>query len=153
MHKCLSHRLYEFKAIHQAVSYSIKLICILKSYQFILLLQAFPVKPPKMFPPLFTTVTVGPLLSHLKWNAKAAKPSREARNSKRHSLFIGNQVFKTLRCPSFVSITDSTNSFGRCCTLQFVQYPLQLIKLSFCFEFLEECSTIWQDKFSVTKII
>ena len=111
MHKCLSHRLYELKAIHQAVSYSIKPICILKTYQFILLVQEFPVKPPKMFPPLFTTVTVGPLSSHLEWNAKAANPSREARNSKRHSLFIGNQVFKTLRCSSFVSITDSSNSF------------------------------------------
>ena len=32
----------------------------------IYLVQAFPVKPPKMFPPLFTTVTVGTLLSHLK---------------------------------------------------------------------------------------
>ena len=41
--------------------------------------------PPKMFPALCTTVIVGPLLSHLEWNVAAAKPSREARNNKRHS--------------------------------------------------------------------
>ena len=36
------------------------------SYQFNLLVQEFSVKPPKMFPPLFTTVIVGPLLSHFE---------------------------------------------------------------------------------------
>ena len=38
----------------------------LESYQIILPVQAFLVKPPKMFAPLFTTVIVGPLLSHVE---------------------------------------------------------------------------------------
>ena len=48
------------------VTNSLKPICTLESYQFILLVQALSVKPPKMFSPLFTTVIVGPLLSHLE---------------------------------------------------------------------------------------
>ena len=73
--------------------------------------QGFSVKPPNMLPPLFTMVTVGPLLSHFEWKTDAAKPSREARNSKRHSppIASGNQAFKTLRCCKFVKIIDSAN--------------------------------------------
>ena len=72
------------------------------------------VKPPKMLFPLFTMVRVGPLLSHLEWKAATAKPSREARNRRRHIFpsWEGSQPFNTLRWSSFVRITDSSKCFG-----------------------------------------
>ena len=72
------------------------------------------VKPPKMLFPLFTMVTVRPLLSHLEWKAATAKPSREARNRRRHIFpsWEGSQPFNTLRWSLFVRITDSSKCFG-----------------------------------------
>ena len=135
-HWIMRVRVYDIALIRQIKKWIVLSVCTLLIY---LLFHEFSVKPPKILFPLFTMVTVGPLLSNLAWKAWAVKPSRDARKSRCHLSYGGSQPLSLLRRSSFVRITDSSKSFG---ALGF-NSSLELVELSFICKFFQKWCTFW----------